>query len=96
MSEDAVDLTHCIKIGKDGTWSVVVLGEKNNVVCCKVLKSIPPVLGCSSVNQLINLVENCSICCGNKDEKYVHFIAARKGKIVMSFNGSVAAYLDEM
>ena len=52
-------------------------------------------IDCSSASRLLEVVSCSTICCGNSDNKFVEMIAERKGKNVLSSDGSVAAYLDD-
>ena len=60
-----------------------------------MLSQIPCEVNHASGSRLLEIVHGSTICPGNNDEKYVAMIAERKGRNIVSPDGSVAAYLDE-
>lgn len=88
-------MTHCITINMDCSWEVKVHGLSINTTHCPTLSHLPPVIDCTTINLLLDVVNNSHICTGNPDDKFVEMVAARKGKTIKSSDGSVAAYIDQ-
>ena len=87
--------TRSLTIKKDCSWEVACGGERLEHSRCKLLQSIPSIIGCAAVNQLLQILHTSSVCAGHPDSEFVQLVAARKGKKITSPDGSTAAYLDE-
>lgn len=87
-------ISHCITINSDCSWEVFVYGQKIHPEHSPVLNEIPSKVDWNSASRFLELIDTSTICCGNNDGSFVGMIAERKGKNVVSSDGSVAAYID--
>lgn len=84
-----------VTIYSTGKWEVSVHGQ--NITCdhCPLLKKVPCKVTDKTASSLVECVHKATFCSGNNDEAYVKMVAERKGRKVISPDGSVAAYIDE-
>lgn len=87
----ARNVTHCISVAEDLTWTLHVHGHV--VHNCAALSTIPEKLCTASLNSLLGLVEELHVCAGHPDAHFRQMAEARKGKFISS-DGGTAAVLD--
>ena len=68
-------------IGRDFTWKLHVLGVP--APSCNICANTPDKLTTlSEVQDLLIKVDNCSVCTGNTDNRFVEMMKRRKGVIM--------------
>ena len=91
---DPVQITLCLTVNNDLTWSVAVQQHSIIPSKCSALKSFPPILSTDSLHQLHKMCDELVFCAGQPDIHFVSMVKAKKGKI-LSEDGKVVAFVDE-
>ena len=61
-------------------WSLYYLGESIDISRCSLFDDSPALLNdTSSINSVINKIENCKVCIGSPDEKFDLLVKFRQG-----------------
>ena len=87
------EVTRCIAIQPGSTWKVFVHGREL-ANSSSALQDIRDTLDPNSLRQLMTMLDNCHICQGNPDQRFVSLVEARNGSIKRQ-NGAMSAYLDK-
>ena len=86
LSTQSIVVTHCIIIKDDMSWSLSVHGSNVNVQKCGVLSNMPRKMCSSSLQQLVSLLDICTVCPGHPDQKFIQMVESKKGRL-MAKNG---------
>ena len=87
-------VSHSVTVKEDLTWEVCILAHQvdpNN----SLLSSVPQQLDTSSLQRLLVLIEESSVCPGNPDEHFIEVMLSRKEHRILHSDGNVAAYVDD-
>ena len=89
-----VNVSHCLTIHNDLTWTLYVHGSVVNVKVCKALADFPAALNPMQVNRLLLKLDSLNVCAGQPDARFMKLCDTRKGKFRAS-NDKVVAYRDD-
>ena len=88
-------VTHCLTITSDLRWTLSVHGKKIDAHVCPLLTKIPATLNKkSSLQQLLSLLENSTVCPGHPEEQFIEMAKEKKGKL-LSKDGKMVARVDD-
>ena len=93
VSTQPVIISHCLKIESDLTWTLFVHNHKLVKEKCSSLEAFPGTLSSESLRDLLLILDQLHVCCGQPDTHFVSMVNAKKGKILSS-DGKVAAIVD--
>ena len=90
----SVTVTHCLTINNDLSWTLSVHGMNVDSRVCPLLRKISTKVNKDSLQQLLYLLENSTVCPGHPDEQFIEMAKAKKGKL-QSKDGTTVARLDD-
>ena len=69
-----------ITIREDFSWALGVYGQVADPELCRALSNVPSSVNCTDkVLQFTSLIEGCTICVGNSDDKFMEVANRRDG-----------------
>ena len=83
IQDGVVETVYSLQIKGDFTWDLHVRNEHLGASTPLALL-LPSVSSASEVEELIRLVESCTICIDNPDDKYAPLVSSRKGMFLDS------------
>ncbi len=86
-------ITHSLRVNADLSWKLTVHGHEVTPTSTTLLSNIPEHINASTIMNLLSILEKCSICPGNCDERFVDMVNAHKGKL-LARSGEVRAYCE--
>ena len=87
-------VTHCITVRNDFSWTAFVHGHCVSDSVSPILSSIPKQLNRDSLISLIVKLDNCNVCPGHTDNRFVDMLISRGGKITSCHGDDIVASLD--
>ena len=81
-------ITHSIVVQPHFSWKVFV--HNHEIGKLSALSSIPTQLDETSINELVNIVNNLHVCPGHPDSKFLEFAESK----LCSKSGSITAFVD--
>lgn len=96
-SRQTLVITFCIIIRNDLSWSLSVHGHQINLEqqVYGFLSNIPAVFNEESLQELLLLLDRCSVCPGNPDDQYILMVESKKGKLMSRDRKTVIASVDD-
>lgn len=82
MDEDQLIIAASLTLRDGFTWSVHIRGQR---IPTEAHDSVPSSIASpSAVEGLLGYIDDCDICCGHPDPKFLPLLEARKGKFMDS------------
>ena len=96
-SRKTLVITLCVMVKSDMSWALSVHGHEINThhESYQFLSSIPQVLNQQSLQELVLLLDKCSVCPGNPDGQYVSMVEEKRGQLKSKDRKSVIAKVDD-
>ena len=92
-SDEGCKVTRSIVIHTDLTWLVHVHGKEISH-SNSAISNIGERLDVSSLQELVNILDQYNICCGNPEQQFLSLVESKNGSITQQ-NGVISAYLDK-
>ena len=95
-SKQPMVVSHCLCINSDLTWIAHVHGHNVSVANTvdSPLSSIPCKLDPKSLTSLFQIMDKCTVCPGNPEQRFLEMADSRKGSFKAS-DGSITAQVDD-
>lgn len=98
-SRQTLDLviTFCVIVRNDLSWSLSVHGHQIDLEqqSNRFLSNVPMILSEESLQELLLLLDRCSVCPGNPDNQYILMVEAMKGKLMSLDRKTIIASVDD-
>ena len=94
-STGSLVITHCIIVNRDQTWNVSIHGCLLDATKCSVLSKVPSTICTDSLQSLVLLLDQCTVCPGHPDAQFVQMVEAKKGKLMSKDGKSITARVDD-
>ena len=78
LATKPLQISHCLTIKEDFTWSLVVFYVAVDGTSCPLLSNILETMDASSLNMLLELIDKLNICPGHPDLHFVKMVSAKK------------------
>ena len=75
-------MTHCLKVAKDLSWSLLINEHQVNVSRGSALSAFPSTMTVLYFSQLLSDLNKLSVCAENSDSHFVRMVSAKKGKVI--------------
>ena len=97
VSRQTLVITFCVIIRNDMSWSLSVHGHQIDLQqeSYDFLCNVPKYLHEQSLQELVSLLDKCSVCPGNYDEHYVLMVESMKGRLMSKNRKTVIASIDD-
>ena len=88
-------VTHSVTIYEDRTWIAFVHGRQIDGNKSPPLSSIPNILDEKSLENLLSKMDQCTVCPGHPDNRFVEMALSKRGKLMSKNGKDVVGFVDK-
>lgn len=88
-------VTHSVTVYEDRTWIAFVHGHQIDHKKSSLLSSIPNVLDEKSLENLLLKINQCTVCPGHPDDRFIQMASSKHGKLMSKDGKKVVGFIDK-